>query len=115
MSTALNLLLEMGRLLGLNWITINSTFTDFLVLDLTYSKVIIPLFTSAPFPKDDLESLVYIVIHLVTGGEVFKSKSKLCTYDEKIRYYFEIKNKLVVEKVLKSHPENFSQFYHMVN
>ncbi|CAD8075478.1 unnamed protein product [Paramecium sonneborni] len=61
-------------------------------------------------PKDDLESLLYIVIQLLTDGEFFDQSKKFKTRAEKLQYYFSIKHSFLPEKVLKTYPPCFTDF-----
>ncbi|CAK64179.1 unnamed protein product (macronuclear) [Paramecium tetraurelia] len=55
-------------------------------------------------PKDDLESLLYIVIQLLTKGEFFGQSKQFRNKSDKIHYYFNLKNSLLPEMILKNFP-----------
>ncbi|CAD8160991.1 unnamed protein product [Paramecium octaurelia] len=62
------------------------------------------------YPKDDLESLLYIVIQLLTDGEFFDYQKKFKTRADKLQWYFSIKHSFLPEKVLKNYPPCFTDF-----
>ncbi|CAD8088014.1 unnamed protein product [Paramecium sonneborni] len=62
------------------------------------------------YPKDDLESLLYIVLQLLTDGEFFDSQKQFKTRAEKLQWYFQIKHSFLPEKVLKNYPPCFTDF-----
>ena len=43
-----------------------------------------------PSPRDDLESLFYILLHIITSGKFLPSHPGVST-KEKLKYYYEIK------------------------
>ncbi|CAD8072464.1 unnamed protein product [Paramecium sonneborni] len=62
------------------------------------------------YPKDDLESLLYIVIHLLTNGEYFQYSKQFKNKADKHQYYFSLKNSFLPEKILKNYPICFLDF-----
>ncbi|CAD8065175.1 unnamed protein product [Paramecium primaurelia] len=62
------------------------------------------------YPKDDLESLLYIVIQLLTDGEFFDQQKNFKTRSDKLQWYFSVKHSFLPEKVLKNYPPCFTDF-----
>ncbi|CAD8141787.1 unnamed protein product [Paramecium octaurelia] len=60
---------------------------------------------------DDLESLFYILLHIITLGKFLHSQPNV-ERQEKLKYYYEIKQRFVPERELKGFPEQFLQLYH---
>ena len=64
-------------------------------------------------PRDDLESLGYIILCLLTQGALptpSKSKDQIL----KDKFYMEFKRNFLPEKVLKDFPETFFHYFHNV-
>ncbi|CAD8050118.1 unnamed protein product [Paramecium primaurelia] len=66
-----------------------------------------------PCPRDDLESLFYILLHIITLGKFLPSQPNV-KRSEKLKYYYEIKQRFVPERELKGFPEQFLQLYHAI-
>ncbi|KAM3135643.1 hypothetical protein pb186bvf_012314 [Paramecium bursaria] len=66
------------------------------------------------FPKDDLESVGYILIQLLTNGLFLSCRSQNARKQDKHRYYLELKQKLIPDKYLKQYPECFIYFMNTV-
>ncbi|CAD8052320.1 unnamed protein product [Paramecium sonneborni] len=62
---------------------------------------------------DDLESLFYILLHVITSGKFLPSQPNV-KRQEKLKYYYEIKQRFVPERELKGYPEQFLQLYHAI-
>ncbi|CAD8148949.1 unnamed protein product [Paramecium pentaurelia] len=62
---------------------------------------------------DDLESLFYILLHIITLGKFLPSQPNV-KRSEKLKYYYEIKQRFVPERELKGFPEQFLQLYHAI-
>ncbi|CAD8154096.1 unnamed protein product [Paramecium pentaurelia] len=61
-------------------------------------------------PKDDLECLLYMVIELLTKGEFFNESKSFRNKVDKLKYYFDLKNSFLPEKILKNYPICFLEF-----
>ncbi|CAK59270.1 unnamed protein product (macronuclear) [Paramecium tetraurelia] len=66
-----------------------------------------------PCPRDDLESLAYILINFYVGGRLFKTKQKK-TKSDKIKEVELQKMNLIIEKAFPSLPKEIIQFYYHV-
>ncbi|CAD8043526.1 unnamed protein product [Paramecium primaurelia] len=66
-----------------------------------------------PCPRDDLESLFYILLHIITSGKFLPSQPNV-KRQEKLKYYYELKQRFVPERELKGFPEQFLQLYHAI-
>ncbi|CAD8089653.1 unnamed protein product [Paramecium primaurelia] len=66
-----------------------------------------------PCPRDDLESLAYILINFYIGGRLFKTKQKK-TKSDKIKEVELQKMNLIIEKAFPSLPKEIIQFYYHV-
>ncbi|CAD8048352.1 unnamed protein product [Paramecium sonneborni] len=62
---------------------------------------------------DDLESLFYILLHIITSGKFLPFQPNV-KRQEKLKYYYEIKQRFVPERELKGYPEQFLQLYHAI-
>jgi len=67
-----------------------------------------------PSPKDDLESLGYILIYFFKEGNLFEKNSKISTKDDKIKYYEQQKLTMIPETMCASLPSEMTSYMNYI-